>query len=120
MDRETWTKSQPKGGAVEQGADENPPGEGPLEIPLSEQQLRAFQYGVGAMIVPVGDEWKVVYFGAEEFEDEVGEMYPSFEDAMAAIEEIIPAINTPDQREKMRDMAEILRLREELRRRKDE
>lgn len=63
------------------------------------------------MVLPVRDEWKVVCFGAREFEDEAGELCPSFDEAMAAIEEIAPAINTQDQREKMRDMREILRLR---------
>ena len=96
---------------MEPEAEENLPEEGPLEVPLSQEQLRAFQHGVGAMIVPVGDEWKVVYFGAQEFQDEDGELYPSFDEAMAAIEEIVPVINRPDQREKMRDMEEILRLR---------
>lgn len=85
---------------------------GELEIPVNVQQLRAaYQYGVAATIMPVHDGWKIAYFSSDQFEEREGTTFTTFEEAMAGIAELLPVINSEEEKAKLRDMEEILWLR---------
>jgi len=85
--------------------------EGELEIPYSVHELRAYQRGTAAMIMPVQDGWKIAYLSGKDFEKERGTTFSTFEEALAAIAELLPAANSDEEKAKARDMEEILWLR---------
>src|SRR5436305_12352809 len=67
---------------------------------LTLEQLRGFQQGIAVTIMPVRDGWRVHYFSITDFDDEPGTTFPSFEAALAAVEEVLPAVNSPEERER--------------------
>lgn len=70
---------------------------------LTSEQLRGLQYGVAATLMPVGDGWRVHYFSIPHFEHEPGTDFPSFDAALEAIVEVLPAVNTDEHRAKARE-----------------
>jgi hypothetical protein len=73
------------------------------KLELTPEQLRGLQYGVAAIIMPVSGGWRVHYFSIPDFGQEPGTDFPSFEAAIAAIEDVLPAVNTPEERARARD-----------------
>lgn len=71
--------------------------------PLTPEQLRGLQYGVAATLMPVGDGWRLHYFSLPHFEDGPGTDFPSFEAALEAMVEVLPAVNTDEERARARD-----------------
>lgn len=89
------------------------------ELALREgvRKLRAsYEYGVGASIMPVGEGWKVAYFSSPNFESQTGTVFGTFEEALMAIEELLPLVNSAEEKVKARELEEIvwLRLRQRL------
>lgn len=80
---------------------DGPPPDGRLR--LTPEQLRGLQYGVAASLMPVGDGWRLHYFSLPHFEDEPGTDFPSFEAALDAMVEVLPAVNTDEERARARD-----------------
>ena len=80
--------------------DPGTPGEPPEsgDVSLSNQQLAAFEQGWGASIMPDRDGWKVQYFSIQHFADEPGDVFASFEEAVAAISDVLPAVNSEADR----------------------
>lgn len=68
------------------------------EFGLSAEQLRGLQWGVAATIMPVQRGWRIHYFSIPTFEEEPGTDFPSFDVAIAAVIETIPAINSHEKR----------------------
>ena len=91
-----------------------------LEIPYTVHELRAYQRGTAAMIMPVRNGWKIAYLSGHDFEKQRGMTFPAFEEAMAAVAELLPVANSEEERAKARDMEEILWLRLQLKLRGDE
>jgi len=91
-----------------------------LEIPYGVHELRAYQRGTAAMIMPVRDGWKIAYLSGKNFEKERGTTFPTFEEALAAIAELLPVANSDEEKAKARDMEEILWLRLQQSLRSDE
>jgi hypothetical protein len=89
----------------------------PLETSLNARQLRAFQYGLGARIMPVADGWKIDFFSVPDFEQEPGTTFSSLQEAVQTILEWLPRVNTEEERAKARALEEMLwlRLQEEMR-----
>jgi hypothetical protein len=75
------------------------------------KQLRGLQYGVAVTLMPVSDGWRVNYFSIPDFDAEPGTTFPTFEAAIEAIEQVLPAVNTDEEKARARD-----ELREYLRR----
>jgi hypothetical protein len=73
-----------------------------LESPLAPDELAAFEQGWAATVMPVHDGWKVQYFSDPSFEDEVGTTFSSLPDALAAISEMLPIVNSPEEKERAR------------------
>jgi hypothetical protein len=69
---------------------------------LSEEQLEAFEYGWAATIMPAREGWRVQYFSMEDFEGEPGDVFATFEDAIAAISEVLPVVNSEEERARAR------------------
>jgi hypothetical protein len=78
------------------GAPEEPTESG--DVSLSNQQLEAFERGWGASIMPDRDGWKVQYFSVQDFDDEPGDVFASFEEAVEAISDVLPAVNSEADR----------------------
>jgi hypothetical protein len=97
-----------KGGAttVDNVADGGTAGE--LEIPYTVHELRAYQRGTAAMIMPVREGWKIAYLSGENFERERSTTFPTIEEALAAIADLLPVANSDEEKAKARDMEEIL------------
>jgi hypothetical protein len=70
---------------------------------LTPEQVQGLQHGVGASIMPVSDGWRVHYFSIPTFEEEPGTTFPDFDSALAAIKEVLPPVNTEEQRERARE-----------------
>jgi hypothetical protein len=88
----------------------------PLETSLNARQLRAFQHGLGARIMPVADGWKIDFFSVPDFEQEPGTTFSRLQEAVQTILEWLPRVNTEEERAKARALEEMLwlRLQEEL------
>jgi len=69
---------------------------------LSDRQLEAFEQGWGASIMPDRDGWKVQYFSVQHFADEPGDVFASFEEAVAAISDVLPVVNSEADRARAR------------------
>jgi len=81
------------------------------KIRMTEEQLRAYEQGWAARIMPVKAGWKIDYFSIPDFEREPGTVFPTFEDALIALAEVLPAANAEEQRLKARE--DLRRLRTE-------
>jgi hypothetical protein len=79
-----------------------------VEVSLTPEQLRALPHGVAATLMPVHDGWRVQYCSLPSFEDEPGSTFPSFEAAIAALSEMLPRVNSEDQRRRARAHTERL------------
>lgn len=73
------------------------PGE---ELVLTPEQLQGLSRGVAATIMPVSGGWRVHYFSIPDFENEPGDDFPTFEDALAAVSGVLPALNTEEERQR--------------------
>ncbi len=73
-----------------------------LDEALSPEQLRGLQDGVGAVILPVTDGWRIRYFSLPDFDAEPGTTFSSFDAAMAALQKVLPVINTDEERARAR------------------
>lgn len=67
---------------------------------LSENQLEALQHGVAATVMPVSGGWRVHYFSVPDFDDQPGTDFAAFADALQSIADILPTINSPEERER--------------------
>lgn len=76
--------------------------------PLSVEQLRAYEWGWGAKLMPVKDGWKLHYYSTPSFEEEPGTVYSTLVDAIEALSDILPAANSLEQKERAR--ADLARL----------
>lgn len=81
------------------------------EIHLNVRQLRAFQYGVGARLMPVHDGWRLDFFTVEDFEREPGTTYRTLDESMEVVRRLLPTVNTEEARAKARTMDEMLSAR---------
>ena len=90
------------GGRVshDRGAQGGPPESG--DVSLSDEQLEAFEQGWGASIMPDRDGWKVQYFSIQHFPKEPGDVFASFEEAVAAISDVLPEVNSEADRARAR------------------
>ena len=70
------------------------------DVSLSDEQLEAVAQGWGASIMPDRDGWKVQYFSVQNFADQPGDVFASFEEAVAAITDVLPAVNSGADRER--------------------
>jgi len=77
-----------------------PPDSG--ELFLSAEQLEALQHGVAATIMPVASGWRVQYFSGQDFDGQPGTTFPSFAAALAAIGEVLPRVNSEEERARAR------------------
>jgi len=84
----------------DRGTQEEPPESG--GVSLSEEQLEAFEQGWGASIMPDRDGWKVQYFSVQHFAKESGDVFGSFDEAVAAISDVLPAVNSEADRARAR------------------
>ena len=66
--------------------------------PLTDEQLAAFEQGWAVVIMPVPDGWRIRYVSANVFADEPGTTFEAINEALAAIQEVLPAVNTPEAR----------------------
>jgi hypothetical protein len=69
---------------------------------LTDEQLAAFEHGWAAMIMPVQAGWKVQYVSTPSFEEESGTTFETIDEALAAIREVLPTVNTPQERRRAR------------------
>lgn len=76
----------------------------------------AYEYGVGASIVPVGEGWRVSYFSGPGFAARTGTTFATLEEALVDVRGLLLAVNSEDEKAKARDLEEIvwLRLRQRL------
>jgi hypothetical protein len=72
------------------------------DVSLSDEQLQAFEQGWGASIMPDRDGWKVQYFSIQHFAKEPGDVFASFEEAVAAISDVLPVVNSEADRARAR------------------
>ena len=70
----------------------------PLELTL--EQLRSYQYGIAGVIMPVTGGWRIHYFSIPNFDGEPGSTFPTYEEAMSALDEVLPVANSPGERER--------------------
>lgn len=77
--------------------DEQNPESDLSELGVTEDDLRGFEYGVAASIMPVSDGWKVDYFSVPDFEREPGHVFSSFDRALAAVARVLPHANPPEE-----------------------
>jgi hypothetical protein len=89
---------------LDSGSEENTAVE--RKAKLTPEQLRGLQYGVAVTLMPVSEGWRVHYFSIPDFDEEPGTDFPSFEAAIDAIEDVLPAVNTPEERARARDELE--------------
>jgi len=78
------------------------------ELFLSAEQLEALQNGVAATIMPVTNGWRVQYFSVPSFDQEPGTTFPTFASALAAIGDVLPRVNSPEERARARADLEAL------------
>lgn len=83
--------------------DEQNPGSDLPELGVTEEDLRGFEYGVAASIMPVSEGWKVDYFSVPDFEREPGHVFATFDHAMEAMARVLPHANPPEARDNVRD-----------------
>ncbi|MGH2441796.1 MAG: hypothetical protein ACRDFX_01365 [Chloroflexota bacterium] len=74
---------------------------------LTQEQLLGLQYGVAATIMPVAKGWRIRYFSTHNFEGEPGTTFPNFDAALQAMAEVLPLINSAEERVRSHD--ELLR-----------
>jgi hypothetical protein len=91
---EEITVSQERG-ADDVGAHEATP-------PLTDEQLAAFEQGWAAIIMPVRAGWKIQYVSPPSFEEESGTTFETIDEALAAIREVLSAVNSSEERERAR------------------
>jgi hypothetical protein len=84
------------------------------EVPYSEEELRAFQAGTSAIIMPASDGWKVSYISGLDVEKEEGTVFASFEEVMAAVADLLPKANSDEELAKYAEMEELVRLRRQI------
>jgi len=78
------------------------------DIPTSIHELRAFQQGWAARIVPVEGRWRIVYYSSPSFAAEPGTDFDTIEEALSVIAEYLPKANSPQERAKARDLERLL------------
>jgi len=78
------------------------------DIPATIHELRAFQQGWAARIVPVEGRWRIVYYSSPSFGAEPGSDFDTLEEALAVIAEYLPKANSPEERAKARDLERLL------------
>jgi hypothetical protein len=100
-----------QGGVLTEERDEVGEELGGVEIPLSARQLHAFQYGLGARIMPAHDGWKVDFFSVPDFEQEPGTTFATLQEAVQLVLEWLPRVNSEEERAKAKALEELLRLR---------
>ena len=69
---------------------------------LTDEQLAAFEHGWAAIIMPASEGWKIRYVSTPSFDDEPGTTFGSLDEALAAIHEVLPAVNTPQEKARAR------------------
>jgi len=84
----------------DRGTQEEPPESS--DVSLSDEQLEAFEQGWGASVMPDRDGWKVQYFSIQHFPKEPGDVFASFEEAVAAISDVLPEVNSEADRARAR------------------
>ena len=85
------------------GMDENQrPEPGQRAAQLTDEQLRAFEQGWAVTLMPVPGGWKLHYFSSSAFATAPGTTVPTFEQALADIATILPAVNSPVEQERAR------------------
>jgi hypothetical protein len=84
-------------------------------IPYTPEELRAIQDGTAALIMPVAGGWKVSYVSGIDFEAERGTTFADFEEAMAAVADLLPKANSEEERAKAREMEHLVELRRQER-----
>lgn len=82
--------------------DEHHDGTAHHAAPLTDEQLAAFEQGWAAVIMPIHDGWKIRYVSPPTFGDERGTTFGTIDEALAAIREVLPAVNTPEARARAR------------------
>ena len=89
-------------------SDQQEPPEG--DAAFTPEQLHAIQAGIATTLMPVRDGWRVDYFRVVDFEAEPGTTFPTFEAAVEAITEVLPVINSDEERECAReDLHQLMR-----------
>lgn len=84
--------------------------ESPEDDPeLTILRLQGLRDGIGAFIMPVTAGWRIHYFSSPAFDEEPGTDFPTFQKAMAAIADVLLAVNTEEEKERAReDLAALL------------
>ena len=67
---------------------------------LTPEQLRGWQWGVAATVMPTQAGWRVRYFSVPDFDREEGTDFPTFEAALGAIADILPSANSDASRQR--------------------
>ncbi len=78
------------------------------DLPLSLHQIHGYEHGWAARIVPMKAGYRVGYYSTTHLEDEVGTDFPTPQEALKAVEELLPVANSAEERAKAKDMEELL------------
>jgi hypothetical protein len=65
---------------------------------LTVRRLQGLQQGIAALLMPVESGWRVHYFSRPTFDTEPGTDFPDFDAALAAIAEVLPVVNTSEEK----------------------
>lgn len=84
------------------------------EIPHSLDDLQAMRAGVSALISPFTQGWAVQYVSGLEYETGSGTEFPSLDEALGAVRELLPKANSDEERARLREMEELAQLRQQL------
>lgn len=74
------------------------------EVAYTARDLRAFQRGTAAVVMPVAAGWKIAYLSGGDFEGQRGTTFGTLEEALAAVEELLPRANSQEEKAKLREM----------------
>jgi len=78
------------------------------DIPATIHELRAFQQGWAAQIMPVEGRWRLVYYSSPSFDTEPGTDFDTLEEALSVIAEYLPKANSAEERAKASDLERLL------------
>lgn len=78
------------------------------DIPATIHELRAFQQGWAARIIPVEGRWRIVYYSSPSFAAEPGTDFDTIEEALSVMAEYLPRANSPEERAKASDLERLL------------
>jgi len=73
------------------------------DLVLTVRQLQGLQHGVAASVMPVENGWRVHYFSQPTFEAEPGTDFRTCSEALTAIAQVLPIVNTPEEKARARD-----------------